>query len=91
LAILLAVDQWKAYLLPAEFTILTDQRSLTHLQDQKLNSYWQQKAMTNLMGFQYKILYKKGTTNCAADALSRMTHSSGILSALSVALPTWQL
>lgn len=89
LAILLAVDQWKAYLMPAEFTILTDQRSLIHLQDQKLNSYWQQKAMTKLMGFQYKILYKKGSTNCAADALLRMNHSIGILSALSFVLPTW--
>lgn len=41
LAILLAIEQWKAYLLPAEFTILIDQRSLIHLQDQKLNTYWQ--------------------------------------------------
>lgn len=31
LVILLAVEQWKAYLLPAEFIINTDQRSLTHL------------------------------------------------------------
>jgi hypothetical protein len=33
LVILLAVEQWKAYLLPAEFIINTDQRSLTHLTD----------------------------------------------------------
>lgn len=33
LAILLAVEQWKAYLLRAEFIINTDQRSLTHLTD----------------------------------------------------------
>lgn len=89
LAILLAVEKWKAYLLPAEFIIHTDQRSLVHLQDQKLNTYWQQKAMTKLMGFQYKILYKKGSTNCAADALSRMDHTESTLAALSVALPTW--
>jgi len=89
LAILLAIDKWKAYLLPAEFIIYTDQRSLTHLQDQKLNTYWQQKAMTKLMGFQYKIIYKQGSTNCAADALSRMNHSTAVLSALLVALPAW--
>ena len=75
--------------MPVEFTIQTYQRSLIHLQDQKLNSYWQQKAMTKLMGFQYKILYKKGSTNRVADALSRMNHSTGILSALFVVLPTW--
>jgi hypothetical protein len=72
LAIMLAIDQWKSYLQPAEFVIQTDQRSLTYLIDQKLDSYWQQKAMTKLMGFQYKICYKKGSTNCATDALSRI-------------------
>jgi hypothetical protein len=45
--------------------------------------------MTKLMGFQYKIIYKQGSTNCAADALSRMNHSTALLSALSVALPAW--
>lgn len=89
LAILLAVEKWKAYLLPTEFIIHIDQRSLVHLQDQKLNTYWQQKAMTKLMWFQYKILYKKGSTNCAVDALSRMDHTESTLAALSVALPTW--
>jgi hypothetical protein len=89
LAILLAVEQWKAYLLLAEFIILTDQRSLTHLQDQKLNTYWWQKAMTKLMGFQYIILYKKCSSNCAVDALSRKPSDTPVLSALSVALPTW--
>lgn len=39
LVILLAIDQRKAYLLPAEFIILTDQRSLTHLTDQRLHTY----------------------------------------------------
>lgn len=39
LAILLAVEQWKAYLQPAEFIIHTDQRSLIHLADQQLHSY----------------------------------------------------
>ena len=89
LAILLAVDQWKAYLQPAEFIIQTDQRSLTHLTDQKLHSYWQQKAMTKLMGYQYKICYKKGDTNEAANALSRATHATSVLSAISVAQPVW--
>jgi hypothetical protein len=89
LAILLVVDQWKAYLQPAEFIIQTDHRSLNHLTNQKLHSYWQQKAMTKLMGYQYKIHYKKGDSNMAADALSRATHTDSILSAISVAQPVW--
>jgi hypothetical protein len=71
LAILMAVDHWRTYLQPAEFIIQTDQKSLIHLDDQKLNSYWQQKALTKLLGLQYRICYKKGTTNKAVDALSR--------------------
>jgi hypothetical protein len=51
LAILLAIDHWKALLQPAEFVIHTDQKSLTHLTDQKLHSYWQQKVLTKLMGY----------------------------------------
>ena len=59
LDILMAVDHWRSYLQPAPFVIQTDQRSLVHLDDQRLNSYWQQKALTKLMGLQYTICYKK--------------------------------
>jgi hypothetical protein len=34
----------------------------------------QRKAMTRLMGLQFKILYKQGKENLAADALSRVAH-----------------
>ncbi|CAN6225874.1 unnamed protein product [Urochloa humidicola] len=89
LAILMAIDHWRSYLQPAEFIIQTDHRSLTHLDDQRLHSYWQQKAMAKLMGLQYKICYKKGTTNNAADALSRMPQAMAESLAISIAQPTW--
>lgn len=90
LAILMAVEHWRSYLQPAEFLIQTDQRSLVHFDDQRLNSYWQQKAMTMLLGLQYKIIYKKGTTNNAADALSRVPHTvNAELSAITVAQSVW--
>ena len=50
LAILLAVDHWRHYLIQAEFEIRTDQRSLAHLDDQLLHTSWQQKALTKLFG-----------------------------------------
>ena len=62
LAILLAVDHWRAYLQHSEFTIKTDQRSLVHLDDQRLTTPWQHKALTKLMGLRYKILYKRELT-----------------------------
>lgn len=40
-AILMAVDQWRHYLLQAEFTIHTDHQSLTYLNKQRLHMTWQ--------------------------------------------------
>jgi hypothetical protein len=39
LAILIAVDQWRPHLQLVEFTIFTDQKSLTHLTDQRLHTH----------------------------------------------------
>lgn len=63
LAILLAVDHWRAYLQHSEFVIKIDQHSLVHLDDQRLHTPWQHKALTKLMGLKYKIFYKKGADN----------------------------
>lgn len=89
LAILMAVDHWRPYLLHDEFIIYTDQRSLSHLTEQKLNMSWQQKVFTKLLGLQYKILYKKGIENGAADALSRRPHESLELYHISSSSPQW--
>uniref|UniRef100_A0A453CXN3 Reverse transcriptase RNase H-like domain-containing protein n=1 Tax=Aegilops tauschii subsp. strangulata TaxID=200361 RepID=A0A453CXN3_AEGTS len=71
LAIVVAVDQWRPYLQHSEFIIHTDQKSLIHLEEQRLSTPWQQRAFTKLLGPRYIIRYKKGTENTAADALSR--------------------
>lgn len=72
LAILMAVDHWRSYLQHAPFVIKTDQRSLENLTNQRLSTPWQLKAYTKSLGLNYKIVYKKGTDNSAADALSRL-------------------
>jgi hypothetical protein len=89
LAILVAVEQWRSYLLHGEFIIYTDQKSLIHLNEQRLNTPWQQKVFTKLLGLQYKIIYKQGTDNRVADALSRKAHDTNSCCALSVAMPQW--
>jgi len=38
----------------------------------------QRKAMTRMMGLNFKIIYKKGTQNQATDALSRVGHMMAI-------------
>jgi hypothetical protein len=40
LAIVIAVDHWHPYLQQAEFLIFTDQKSLVHLNEQRLNTPW---------------------------------------------------
>lgn len=44
---------------------------------------------TKLLGLQYKLIYKKGSDNNAADALSRRPHEEGQIIALSVASSSW--
>lgn len=86
MAVLMAVDHWRPYLQTGEFIIRTDQCSLSHLDDQRLTTSWQRRALTKLLGLQYRIVYKKGAENRSADALSRR---DGALLAISVALPSW--
>jgi hypothetical protein len=71
-----------------EFYILTDHRSLSYLNEQNLHFEMQRKAMTRLMGLQFKILYKQGKENLAADALSRVAHMMA-LQAVSQVQPQW--
>jgi hypothetical protein len=88
LAILMAIEKWKSYLQHRPFTIHTDQRSLIHLGDHKFTTLIQQKAFFRLMGLQYKIVYKQGSTNRAADALSRRPQQVNAY-AISVVRPRW--
>jgi hypothetical protein len=71
MAILVGVQHWRPYMQQGEFHILTDHKSLSLLNEQRLNTAWQHKVFTKLLGLQYKIIYKKGADNQAADALSR--------------------
>lgn len=75
LAILLAIEQLRHYLQLAEFTIFTNQKSLIHLNEQRLITFWQHKAFNKLLGFHYKIVYKKGIDNGVANALFRRVHT----------------
>jgi hypothetical protein len=75
-------------LLQGEFYIHTNQKSLVHLNEQRLHTQWQQKVFTKLLGLQYKIIYKKGVDNGAADALSRCQPTDKLFS-VSTVTPVW--
>jgi hypothetical protein len=89
LAILIAVEQWRCYLQLAEFIIFTDQKALIHLNDQRLHTVWQQRVFAKLLGLRYRIVYKKGTDNSAADSLFRRLHPTDECAAISVVTPQW--
>jgi hypothetical protein len=50
---------------------------------------WQQKVYSKLAGLQYRIIYKKGSENTAADALSRYPRTQGQLFHVSHCTPIW--
>ena len=88
MAVILAVTKWKSYLQHQQFTIATDHKSLIHLGEQKLQEGMQHKAFLKLLGLQYKILYKKGLENKAADALSWQAEPSTVV-AIFTSTPKW--
>lgn len=88
LALIMAVEKWRPYLLRQEFIVLTDHKSLAYLKEQNLHSELQRKAMTRMMGLTFKIVYKQGKDNLAADALSRVAHMLAV-QAVSLLQPQW--
>lgn len=71
-----------------EFIIQTDHKSLAYLKQQNLHSEMQRKAMTRLMGLHFKIVYRQGKDNVAADALSRVAHLLAVQT-VSLVQPQW--
>jgi hypothetical protein len=71
MAIIEALKKWKHYLSEANLILRTDQESLKYMNEQRLVQGIQHKLMVKLMGYNYKIEYKKGKESRAADALSR--------------------
>lgn len=71
LALVLAVERWRHYLLGRQFKVYTVQQSLKYLWDQKIITIARQRWLYKLMMFDFVIIYKRGKENVVADALSR--------------------
>ena len=68
--ILHVVDLWSPYLLGQRFQIKIDHQSLTYFLERWISSLEKQKWVTNIFGYDYEIIYKKGKENVVVDALS---------------------
>ncbi|VFR01482.1 unnamed protein product [Cuscuta campestris] len=90
-AIVEAVQKWRQYLLGREFVIRSDQRSLKELLSQVIQTPDQQFYIRKLMGYTFRIEYKSGSSNKAADALSRRKEegdAAGVFAAYARPIPS---
>ncbi|MFS7888928.1 putative nucleotidyltransferase, Ribonuclease H [Helianthus anomalus] len=71
MALVLAVQHWRTYLLGSRFIVFTDQHSLKFHLQQRVSTPDQQNWVAKLLGYDFDIQYKPGRENRAADALSR--------------------
>uniref|UniRef100_A0A803KXU1 MADS-box domain-containing protein n=1 Tax=Chenopodium quinoa TaxID=63459 RepID=A0A803KXU1_CHEQI len=78
------VQKWEQYLTGHQFIIKIDQKSLKWLLQQKISTPFQQLWLSKLMGFNYENVYRSGSENVVADALSRVSGSEILLLALTV-------
>jgi hypothetical protein len=66
-----AVRHWRAYLWGREFMVKTDHYNLKYLLDPRLTTIPQHQWVSKLIGYDFQVQYKLGTSNTVADALSR--------------------
>jgi hypothetical protein len=76
------------YLQRGEFEIKTEHRALSFLENQELHFELQCKAMSKLMGMQFKVVYKQGKDNKVVDALSRVGYCMAV-TVVGAVQPMW--
>ena len=65
-------EKFRDYLLSSTFTVLTDNKPLTYLQSKSKLRAVEQRCVSELASFNFRIKYHAGKQNTNADALSRL-------------------
>ena len=72
------------------FKVKMDHDSLKYFLEQILSLEEQKKCVTNMLGYDFKIIYKKGKKNVVADALSRKEEDvEALFCVISIIQPDW--
>lgn len=82
IAICLAIQKWRHYLLGRHFIVRSDQQSLRHITQQREVNMEYQKWLTKLLGFDFEVQFKPRAANKVADALSRRQVGDVVLNSL---------
>ena len=75
LAILYALKKWCPYLMGRCFKVKSDHDSLKYFLEQKLYSKEKKKWVTNMLGYDFEIIYRKGKQNVVANAFRGISRS----------------
>lgn len=79
LAVVFAVNHWRAYLLGRKFKIVTDHQTIRYFLEQRITTSTQEKWLLKLLGYNYEIEYRYGNHNEGPDALSRRQKLTGLM------------
>lgn len=60
MAVVMAIQHWRPYLLGQRFVVHTDQKSLRFLLEQRISTQAQQHWIAKLLGYDFEIVCRKG-------------------------------
>lgn len=90
MAIVLAIQRWRPYLLGKCFKVRTDQRSLKYLLEQRTVTKDHHKWLSKLLGYKFVVEYRPGKDNNVADALSRCAGAPQFSALVATSLVDWE-